>query len=79
MTVVLLRGRMSAPSGTKPTFLQQADHTVVIPALGDDDCDYVVRTVHEVFEKHPPELILGRSRGVRLPRISTNAMHGSFF
>jgi hypothetical protein len=63
MTLLFLHGWMSVPGGTKPTFLKQAGHTVINPALDDDDFESAVRTAQEEFDRHQPEVVVGSSRG----------------
>ena len=47
----------------KPTYLKDHGHTVINPALDDDDFDAAVRTAQEEFDRHQPEVVVGSSRG----------------
>jgi len=43
MTIFFLHGWQSTPGGIKPTYLKDHGHTVLSPALPDDDFDEAVR------------------------------------
>ena len=63
MKILFLHGWTSVPGGTKPTFLKEHGHTVINPALPDDDFDEAVRIAQAKFDKHRPHVIVGSSRG----------------
>lgn len=63
MKILFLHGWHSVPGGVKPTYLKDHGHTVINPALDDDDFDAAVRTAQEAFDKHQPHFVVGSSRG----------------
>jgi len=63
MTILFLHGWQSSPGGVKPTFLAQQGHTVLNPALPDEDFEEAVRVAQAEFDKHQPMVIVGSSRG----------------
>jgi len=63
MNILFLHGWHSVPGGVKPTFLNDAGHTVLNPKLDDDDFDAAVRTVQAEYDQHQPDVIVGSSRG----------------
>lgn len=63
MTILFLHGWHSVPGGVKPTYLKDHGHTVINPALDDDDFDAAVRTAQEAFDQHQPAVVVGSSRG----------------
>ncbi len=63
MKVLFLHGWHSVPGGVKPTYLKDAGHTVLNPALDDDDFDAAVRTAQAEYDHHQPDVIVGSSRG----------------
>jgi pimeloyl-ACP methyl ester carboxylesterase len=63
MVILFLHGWQSVPGGVKPTYLKDHGHTVVNPALDDDDFGSAVRTAQDAFDKHQPEVVVGSSRG----------------
>ena len=63
MKILFLHGWHSVPGGLKPTFLKDAGHTIINPALDDDDFDAAVRTAQAEYDKHQPDVIVGSSRG----------------
>lgn len=63
MTILFLHGWHSVPGGVKPSYLKNHGHTVINPALDDDDFDAAVRTAQEAFDKQQPEVVVGSSRG----------------
>lgn len=63
MVILFLHGWHSVPGGVKPTHLKDHGHTVINPALNDDDFEAAVRTAHEAFGKHQPQVVVGSSRG----------------
>jgi hypothetical protein len=63
MTILFLHGWRSLPGGVKPTYLADHGHTVLNPALDDDEFDAAVRTAQAAFDQHQPDVIVGSSRG----------------
>ena len=63
MKVLFLHGWHSVPGGVKPTHLVENGHTVINPALPDDDFDAAVRLAQAEFDRHQPDVIVGSSRG----------------
>jgi alpha-beta hydrolase superfamily lysophospholipase len=63
MKILFLHGWHSVPGGVKPTFLAQHGHTVINPALDDDDFPLAVKTAQAEFDKHQPQVVVGSSRG----------------
>jgi hypothetical protein len=63
MKILFLHGWHSVPGGVKPTYLVQHGHTVINPALDDDDFDAAIRTAQAEFDCHRPDVIVGSSRG----------------
>lgn len=63
MNVLFLHGWTSVPGGVKPTYLASAGHTVINPALCDDDFAEAVRIAQAEFDRHRPEVVVGSSRG----------------
>src|SRR5277367_4975543 len=63
MKILFLHGWHAAPGGAKPTYLAQHGHEVLNPKLPDDDFAEAVRIAQEEFDKHPPEAVVGSSRG----------------
>ncbi len=63
MTILFLHGWNSTPGGLKPTFLKTHGHTVLNPALPDDDFDEAVRIAQAEFDQHHPNVVVGSSRG----------------
>jgi hypothetical protein len=47
----------------KPTYLAAHGHTVINPALPDDDFAESVRIAQEEFARHRPTVVVGSSRG----------------
>lgn len=62
-TILFLHGWRSVPGGVKPTYLKDHGHTVLNPALDDDDFDAAVQTAQAAFDKHQPSVVVGSSRG----------------
>lgn len=62
-TVLFLHGWTSTPGGLKPTYLAQNGHTVLNPALPDEDFAESVRIAEAEFDTHGPGVIVGSSRG----------------
>ncbi len=63
MTILFLHGWNSVPGGVKPTFLREYGHTVINPALDDDDFAAAVATAQAAFDEHQPLVVVGSSRG----------------
>ena len=63
MNVLFLHGWTSVPGGVKPTYLANAGHAVINPALPDDDFAEAVRIAQVEFDRHRPEVVVGSSRG----------------
>lgn len=63
VTILFLHGWRSVPGGVKPTYLKGHGHTVINPALDDDNFEAAVRTAQEAFDRHQPEVVVGSSRG----------------
>jgi hypothetical protein len=63
MKILFLHGWHSVPGGVKPTYLKDHGHTVINPALNDDDFAAAVATAQAEFDKHQPDVVVGSSRG----------------
>ena len=63
MKILFLHGWNSIVGGRKPTFLKDAGHTVLNPALPDDDFEEAVRIAQSEFDQHQPDVVVGSSRG----------------
>jgi pimeloyl-ACP methyl ester carboxylesterase len=63
MVILFLHGWHSVPGGVKPTYLQTHGHTVLNPALDDDDFEAALRTAQAAFDQHQPRVVVGSSRG----------------
>jgi alpha-beta hydrolase superfamily lysophospholipase len=63
VNLLFLHGWTSVPGGVKPTYLANAGHTVINPALPDDDFAEAVRIAQAEFNRHRPEVVVGSSRG----------------
>ncbi len=63
MKVLFLHGWKSVVGGVKPTYLKDAGHDVINPALDDDDFDLAVAAAQTEFDQHKPDVIVGSSRG----------------
>jgi alpha-beta hydrolase superfamily lysophospholipase len=62
-TVLFLHGWNSKPGGVKPSYLTEHGHTVINPALPDDDFADSVRIAQAAFDQHQPAVVVGSSRG----------------
>jgi hypothetical protein len=62
-TILYLHGWNSKPGGVKPTYLSQHGHTLLEPALPDDDFAESVRIAQSEFDEHHPDAVVGSSRG----------------
>jgi alpha-beta hydrolase superfamily lysophospholipase len=63
MKILFLHGWHSVPGGVKPSYLIEHGHTVINPALDDDDFDEAVRIAQAEYDRHRPDVIVGSSRG----------------
>ena len=63
MNILFLHGWQSTPGRRKPTYLKDHRHTVLNPALPDEDFDAAVRIAQAEFDQHQPDVIVGSSRG----------------
>lgn len=63
MKILFLHGWQSVPGGVKPSYLRDHGHTVINPALDDDDFAAALRTAQEAFDQHQPDVVVGSSRG----------------
>jgi hypothetical protein len=62
-TVLFLHGWNSKPGGVKPSYLTEHGHTVINPALPDEDFAESVRIAQAAFDQHHPDVVVGSSRG----------------
>jgi hypothetical protein len=63
MKILFLHGWHSVPGGVKPTHLKEQGHTVINPALDDDDFAAALATAQAEFDRHHPQVVVGSSRG----------------
>lgn len=63
MRILFLHGWHSVPGGVKPTYLKEHGHTVINPALDDDDFAAALATAQAEFDQHHPDVVVGSSRG----------------
>jgi hypothetical protein len=63
MKILFLHGWHSIVGGVKPTYLKQAGHQVLNPALDDVDFDAALATAEELYRREQPDVIVGSSRG----------------
>ena len=63
MKALFLHGWQSVVGGVKPTYLKSSGHTVLNPALDDDDFEAALRTAQLEYDQHRPDVIVGSSRG----------------
>ena len=63
MKILFLHGWKSVVGGVKPTYLKDAGHEIINPALDDDDFDLAVRTAQAEYDQHKPDVVVGSSRG----------------
>ena len=63
MKVLFLHGWTSVPGGVKPTYLASHGHTVINPALPDEDFARAVAIAQEAFDRDRPDVVVGSSRG----------------
>ena len=62
-TVLFLHGWNSKVGGVKPSFLLAHGHTVINPALPDEDFEAAVQIAQAEIDTHRPDVIVGSSRG----------------
>ena len=74
MTIIFLHGLNSTIGGIKPTYLIDHGHTVLNPKLPDDDFDEAIRIAQSEFDRHPPDVVVGSSRG---GAVAMNVQSGS--
>ncbi|MFM7844641.1 MAG: alpha/beta fold hydrolase [Planctomycetota bacterium] len=63
MRILFLHGWHSVVGGVKPTYLRDHGHTVLNPALDDDDFQAALATAQALFDKQQPTVVVGSSRG----------------
>ena len=63
MKILFLHGWHSTPGGLKPTYLKDHGHTVLNPALPDDDFEGSVRIAQAEYDNQQPNVVIGSSRG----------------
>ena len=63
MKILFLHGWTSVPGGRKPTYLKDGGHTVLNPALPDEDFEEAVRIAQAEYDQHQPDVVVGSSRG----------------
>jgi alpha-beta hydrolase superfamily lysophospholipase len=63
MKILFCHGWTSVPGGRKPTFLKDHGHTVLNPALPDEDFDEAVRIAQAEYDRGQPDVVVGSSRG----------------
>jgi hypothetical protein len=63
MLILFLHGWRSIPGGVKPTYLKDHGHTVINPALPDEDFGAALAIAQAEYDKHRPDVIVGSSRG----------------
>ena len=63
MRILFLHGWHSFPGGVKPTYLKAHGHEVINPKLPDDDFEMAVKIAQAEFDQHPPQVVVGSSRG----------------
>lgn len=62
-TILFLHGWHSIPGGVKPTWLKTHGHTVINPALDDNDFDAAIHAAQAEYDQHKTDVIVGSSRG----------------
>jgi pimeloyl-ACP methyl ester carboxylesterase len=62
-TILFLHGWTSKPGGVKPAYLAEHGHTVINPALPDENFAESVRIAQAELDHHRPAVVVGSSRG----------------
>ena len=63
LKILFLHGWHSVVGGVKSTYLKDAGHEVINPALDDDNFEAAVRTAQAEYDQHTPDVVVGSSRG----------------
>jgi hypothetical protein len=63
MKILFLHGWQSTPGGLKPTYLNEHGHSVLNPALPDEDFPAAVRIAQAELDRGEPDVVIGSSRG----------------
>ncbi|MCI0639959.1 MAG: alpha/beta hydrolase [Gemmataceae bacterium] len=63
MHILYLHGWRSVPGGVKPTYLTEHGHTVLNPALPDEDFPLAVKVAQAEYDRQRPDVVVGSSRG----------------
>jgi alpha-beta hydrolase superfamily lysophospholipase len=63
LKVLFLHGWTSVPGGVKPTYLASHGHTVINPALPDEDFKRAVEIAQQAIDGDRPDVVVGSSRG----------------
>ncbi len=63
MKILFLHGWHSTPGGRKPTYLKDHGHTVLNPALPEDDFQQAVAIAQAEYDQGHPDVVVGSSRG----------------
>jgi alpha-beta hydrolase superfamily lysophospholipase len=63
MKILFLHGTGSKPGDVRASYLIEHGHTVLNPALPDDDFDEAVRIAQAKCDQGRPEVVVGSSRG----------------
>lgn len=66
MRIIFLHGWQSIPGCVKPTYLKDHGHTMINPALPDDEFAAVLAIAQAEHDKNKPNVIVGSSRGAAL-------------
>jgi hypothetical protein len=61
--VLFLHGWNSKPGGVKPSYLANHGHSVINPALPDEDFAESVRIAQAEIDQHHTDVVIGSSRG----------------
>jgi fermentation-respiration switch protein FrsA (DUF1100 family) len=61
--ILFLHGWHSTPGGLKPSYLAQAGHTILNPALSPDDFEEALAVAQAEYEAGAPDVVVGSSRG----------------
>jgi hypothetical protein len=61
--ILFLHGWHSVLGGVKPTYLMDHGHSVINPALDDDDFANALASAQAQFNEHQPQVVVGSSRG----------------